>query len=46
VIDYFTGLARATSWIKIGTIRHRTMWYINGDPPIGAKIGGIGRDLI
>ena len=26
-------------WLKIGTIRHRTQWYINGDPPIGVKLG-------
>src|SRR5947209_20268036 len=25
--------------IKIGTIRHRSQWYVNGDPPVGAKIG-------
>jgi len=40
VIDYFHRIAKNNHlWIKIGTIRHRTQWYINGDPPIGAKIG-------
>ncbi|MGA7501854.1 MAG: hypothetical protein WBX00_34405 [Isosphaeraceae bacterium] len=40
VIDYFHRIGKGNQlWIKIGTIRHRTQWYINGDPPIGAKIG-------
>jgi hypothetical protein len=26
-------------WLKIGTIRHRSSWYIHGDPPIGLKLG-------
>lgn len=40
VIDYFHRVAKGNRlWIKIGTIRHRTTWYIHGDPPIGAKIG-------
>jgi hypothetical protein len=26
-------------WLKIGTIRYRTTWYIHGDPPIGLKTG-------
>lgn len=24
--------------MKVGTIRHRTNWYVHGDPPIGMKI--------
>jgi hypothetical protein len=40
VIDYFHRIGKGNRlWIKIGTIRHRTQWYIHGDPPIGAKIG-------
>lgn len=40
VIDYFHRIGKGNHlWVKIGTIRHRTQWYINGDPPIGAKIG-------
>ena len=40
VIDYFHRIGKNNHlWIKIGTIRHRSRWYINGDPPIGAKIG-------
>lgn len=40
MIDYFHRIAKGSSlWLKIGTIRHRTKWYIAGDPPIGVKLG-------
>ena len=40
VLDYFHRLAKANNlWLKIGTIKHRTQWYIHGDPPVGTKIG-------
>lgn len=40
VIDYFHRIAKDHSlWLKIGTIRHRTLWYSHGDPPIGMKLG-------
>jgi hypothetical protein len=40
VADYFHRLAKDHNlWLKIGTIRHRTRWYVHGDPPIGMKIG-------
>src|SRR5690606_25733235 len=40
VIDYFHRVAKGNNlWLKVGTIRHRTTWYINGDPPVGMKIG-------
>lgn len=40
VIDYFHRIAKGNNlWIKVGTIRHRTQWYIHGNPPIGVKIG-------
>jgi len=40
VIDYFHRLGKSANlWIKVGTIRHRSSWYINGDPPLGMKIG-------
>ena len=46
VIDYFHRLGKSASlWIKIGTIRHRSSWYINGDPPIGMKIGDDGDEI-
>jgi hypothetical protein len=40
VLDYFHRVAKGNSlWLKVGTIRHRTQWYLHGDPPVGVKIG-------
>lgn len=40
VIDYFHRIAKGSGlWLKTGTIRHRSKWYIHGDPPIGVKLG-------
>ncbi|WP_152645245.1 hypothetical protein [Kitasatospora griseola] len=40
VLDYFHRLFKGTGlWLKVGTIRHRSSWYKNGDPPLGMKIG-------
>lgn len=40
VTDYFHRLGKSAGlWIKVGTIRHRSSWYVNGDPPVGMKIG-------
>ena len=40
VIDYFHRIAKNNSlWLKIGTIRHRTTWYLHGNPPVGVKLG-------
>jgi hypothetical protein len=40
VIDYFHRIAKGSSlWLKVGTIRHRTSWYLHGDPPVGVKLG-------
>lgn len=40
VLDYFHRLAKANNlWLKVGTIKHRTQWYLHGDPPVGVKIG-------
>jgi hypothetical protein len=40
VIDYFHRIAKNNGlWLKIGTIRHRTQWYVHGDPPYGMKLG-------
>lgn len=39
VIDYFHKIAKGGNfWIKIGTVRHRTSHYRNGNPPIGMKL--------
>jgi hypothetical protein len=40
VVDYFHRIAKDHGlWLKVGTIRHRTRWYVHGDPPIGMKVG-------
>jgi hypothetical protein len=40
VVDYFHRLAKGHHlWLKIGTIRHRTDWYVASSPPIGVKLG-------
>lgn len=46
VVDYFHRIAKDHKlWLKIGTIRHRTRWYIHGDPPLGMKIGDDAEDI-
>jgi hypothetical protein len=46
VIDYFHRLGKSSNlWIKVGTIRHRSTWYLNGDPPLGMKIGDDGDEI-
>jgi hypothetical protein len=40
VVDYFHRLTKNQRlWLKIGTIRHRSTWYMRGDPAIGTKLG-------
>lgn len=40
VVDYFHRIAKSSGvWIKVGTIRHRTLHYVGGNPPFGMKIG-------
>ena len=40
LVDYFHRIAKNNGpWLKIGTIRHRTWWYVHDDPPTGLKIG-------
>jgi hypothetical protein len=40
VLDYFHRVAKGSNlWIKVGTIRHRSRWYISGRPPYGMKLG-------
>lgn len=40
VIDYFHRITKGTNtWLKIGTIRHRTKWYVMGNQAIGVKLG-------
>jgi hypothetical protein len=40
VVDYFHRLTKNQRlWLKIGTIRHRSSWYLHGDPAVGTKLG-------
>lgn len=40
VVDYLHSVGKGHGlWLKIGTIRHRTTWYVHGNPPVGMKIG-------
>jgi hypothetical protein len=46
VVDYFHRIAKGQGlWLKIGTIRHRTNWYVHDDPPIGLKLGDDADDI-
>ena len=46
VIDYFHRIAKNNGlWLKVGTIRHRTDWYIHGDPPYGMKLGDDAQEI-
>jgi hypothetical protein len=40
VVDYIHSIAKGHQlWLKVGTIRHRSRWYVHGDPPRGVKLG-------
>jgi hypothetical protein len=40
VVDYFHRLTKNQRlWLKVGTIRHRSSWYVRGDPAVGTKLG-------
>lgn len=40
VLDYFHRLCKGSNaWLKVGTVRHRSAWYLPGDPPVGLSIG-------
>lgn len=40
VIDFLHSIAKQNGVVlKIGTIRHRSQWYLHGNPPKGLKIG-------
>lgn len=40
LLDYFHAVAKGNAlWLKIGTIRNRSTWYINAPQPTGLKLG-------
>lgn len=46
VLDYFHAVAKGNHlWLKVGTIRHRSNWYVHGSPPIGMKLGDDADDI-
>jgi hypothetical protein len=39
ILDYFHKIGKGGNfWLKIGTVRHRTDHYRNGNPPVGVKL--------
>lgn len=46
VVDYFHSIAKGHRlWLKIGTVRHRSVWYQHGNPPVGVKRGDDADDI-
>jgi hypothetical protein len=46
VVDYIHSVAKGHRlWLKIGTIRHRSNWYVHGNPPVGMKLGDDADDI-
>ena len=46
LLDYFHRIAKGAGlWLKVGTVRHRSSWYIHGDPPTGMKLGDDAEDI-
>ena len=46
VLDYFHRVAKNNNlWLKIGTIKNRSTWYVHSPQPIGLKIGDDADDI-
>ena len=46
LLDYFHRIAKGNNlWIKIGTIKNRSTWYIHSPQPIGLKLGDDADDI-
>ncbi|MDA8563002.1 hypothetical protein N9L06_00970 [Mariniblastus sp.] len=40
VVDYMHSIGKGHGmWLKVGTIRHRSTWYVHENPPVGMKLG-------
>ena len=40
VLDYFHRIAKGNNlWIKVGTIKNRSTWYVHSPQPLGLKLG-------
>ena len=46
LLDYFHRIAKGCKlWIKVGTIKHRSNWYLHTPQPIGLKTGDDADDI-
>lgn len=46
LVDYFHRIAKGNNlWLKVGTVRHRSTWYIKGDPTYGLKLGDDAQEI-
>lgn len=46
LLDYFHRIAKGNSlWIKIGTIKNRSTWYVHSPQPVGLKLGDDADDI-
>ena len=46
LLDYFHRIAKGNSfWLKIGTIKNRSTWYVHSPQPIGLKLGDDADDI-
>jgi len=46
LLDYFHRIAKGNSfWIKVGTIKNRSTWYLHSPQPIGLKLGDDADDI-
>ena len=46
LLDYFHRIAKGNNfWLKIGTIKNRSTWYVHSPQPIGLKLGDDADDI-
>ena len=46
LLDYFHRIAKGNDlWLKIGTIKNRSTWYLHSPQPIGLKLGDDADDI-
>ncbi|HRX86211.1 MAG TPA: hypothetical protein P5572_14420 [Phycisphaerae bacterium] len=46
ILDYLHSIAKDNRlWLKVGTIKHRSNWYLHTSPPLGLKLGDDADDI-
>ena len=46
ILDYFHRVAKGHGlWLKVGTIKHRSTWYVHSPQPLGMKMGDDADDI-